>query len=743
MLLESPAPRWPRAANKSIACCMAMLAACVAGPVQAAAGKLNPLDYTGDVIYQIVTDRFFDGDPSNNPPAPQSSKDCTATELYCGGDWQGIIAKIEDGYLTGLGISAILISPAMENVDMVLEGRYSAYHGYWPRDLKRTNPAFGSKADFARLIEVAHAHGIKVLIDFIGNQTSPALEADPAFGENGRLLDDGKPLAAFSGDTHGMYHHYGETDYSGLEDQMHKSVLNLADLDQQQPAIDAYLKSAVKVWLDTGIDGIRVDTVKHIALGWQKSWMQTIYSHRPVFVAGEWYVGRGEVQNTSYDFANRSGMSVLDFPFAQAVRAVFRYQEQDMRALDRMIAETAQAYAQPLDQVIFIDNHDQGRFTLSGSAAHKRLVEQAVAFALTSRGTPMIYYGTEQYMEGDGHAPLNRAQMRSFDTGTPLYGMIGKLASLRKANPALQFGQQQRRWLSADAYVFERSFHGNSVLVAINRNASKAVEVSGMSASLPCNKGGYADVLGQAFGGTAITVRCGGAVAPFTLAPGAIAVWSAVSTGSAGKAPELGHVGPMLALPGQELSLSGRHFGKRAGSVRFGDVTVRGAGILHWDDQSIRLRVPPVAAGRYGITVVQGGHRSETYSKVEVLSGPQASVRFVVDDATAEPGEAVYLLGASEELGAGQPERALGPMFNKVVYHYPSWYLDANVAAGQSLSFRFIKKTAVGTAVALETGDAHRIIAPAAGTATVRVKLNGWAALQPGVSRPVTGVYQQ
>jgi hypothetical protein len=278
------------------------------------------------------------------------------------------------------------------------------------------------------------------------------------------------------------------------------------------------------------------------------------------------------------------------------------------------------------------------------------------------------------------------------------------------------------------------------VLVAINRNAKDAVQVPGVASNLPCAKGGYADVLKQAFGGTPITVACSGAVAPFTLAPGAIAVWSATSDASNASAPQLGHAGPMLVLPGQELSLSGRHFGKRAGSVRFGPATVRGADIIEWSDTRVRLRVPKLVAGQYDVAVVQGGRHSEAYRNVEVMSGPQVSVRFVVDDAEAAPGEAVYLTGESQELGAGKPGRALGPMFNQVVYSYPSWYIDASVAAGQPLSFRFIKKTAAGEAVALETGDAHSVTAPMAGTATVRVKLNGWAASRSGVSRPVTGV---
>lgn len=714
--------------------CAPLLAA-MAGAVLAAPsnGVQNRVDYTSDVVYQIVTDRFLDGNPANNPGAGHSASDCTKTELYCGGDWQGIINKIEDGYLGGMGVSVILISPPVQNSDVLFSGLYSSYHGYWPVDLKRSNPAFGTMDDFKRLVKVAHAHGIKVMIDFITNQTSPALEEDPGFGDNGKLYDDGKLLSAFSDDEEGKYHHYGETDFSSIEDELHKSLYNLADLDQQHPQIDRYLKEAVKFWLDAGIDGLRVDTVKHVSTGWQRSWMDAIYAHRPVFTAGEWYVSRDDVWGPSFDFANQSGMSVLDFPFAQTTREVFRYRSKDMPALDQMIERTGAAYAHPLDQLTFIDNHDQNRVTLSDSAAHHRQTEQAMAFSMTSRGTPVIYYGTEQYLLGPGHAPINRALMPSFDTSTPLYGMIRRLAALKKSNPALQFGDQQRRWLNADVYIYERSFHGNRVLVAINKSISVTADVKDLRSGLPCAKGGplsYADVLEQQFGGAAIEARCDGTVAPFQLAPGAIAVWAAREDDTASQTPALGHAGPMLGRAGVEVVLSGQHFGTSRGSVLFGQAA---ADILEWEDSMIKVRVPAIAAGRYDLTVrrkERGSAASEAYKNFEVLGGPQQSLRIIVDQALAAPDEQVYLLGDVHELGGNQPAHALGPMFDKVVYRRPTWYLDVSVPVNSALSYRFMKKKTAGGEAVMESGPPHTVTTSAAGSGVVRVKLNGWNAAE-------------
>ncbi|MGH8853806.1 MAG: alpha-amylase family glycosyl hydrolase, partial [Telluria sp.] len=723
----------------TLACVLAMAPGLPAysgsGRAVAAAAKTtrNTVDYTGDVIYQIVTDRFVDGDPANNPPAPLYSKECILSHLYCGGDWKGIESKIVDGYFAGMGVTALLISVPVDNVMSLVPIASSSYHGYWPRDLKRPNLAFGSMDDFRRLVRVAHAHGIKLMIDFVVNQTSPAHHDDPAFAENARLYDDGKLLVSYEKDPEGMYHHHGETDFSSVEDTQYKTLYNLADMEQQHPVIDTYLKDAIKVWLDAGIDGIRVDTVKHVSLAWQKSWMAAINAHRPVFTAGEWYLPRDEFDPRAFRFANESGLGVLDFTFAQALRTVFRYQDKDMRALDHMLRVTAESYRHPLDQVTFLDNHDQNRILLSSSSTHRRLVEQALVFSLTSRGTPMIYYGTEQYMEGSGHAPINREMMRKFKRDTTAYKLTGRLGALRKDSPAIRFGRQQTRYVSPEVLVYERRFHGDTVLVAINRSATQASRIEGLESSLACKGGApaaYPDYLAGLMGGDAIRVGCDGKAEPFTLAPGAAAVW-VMAGGAAGDVPELGHAAPIMGVAGAEITLDGRYFGARPGRVLFGGKPLDAAAITHWDERQVRFRLPAMAGGRYAVAVERDGRRSDDYGGIEVLSAPPLSLRVVVDGAVAGPGETVHLVGDAPGMGTGSEAAAVGPMYNKVLYRYPSWYTDVDVPAAGELSFRFVRKNAAGAVVARESGAPHRYRAPDAGTALVRVKLRGWTPVTP------------
>lgn len=119
----------------------------------------NSASFSTDTIYQIVTDRFYDGDPSNNPSGDIFDKN--DPRKYHGGDWAGITDKIEDGYLTNMGVTAIWISSPVENITSIDPSNNSAaYHGYWGRDFFRTNKFFGSMDDFTELVETAHNNDI-------------------------------------------------------------------------------------------------------------------------------------------------------------------------------------------------------------------------------------------------------------------------------------------------------------------------------------------------------------------------------------------------------------------------------------------------------------------------------------------------------------------------------------------------------------------------------------------------------
>ncbi|MFC5702434.1 alpha-amylase family glycosyl hydrolase [Cohnella faecalis] len=675
----------------------------------------NKQNFSTDVIYQIFTDRLYDGNSGNNPSGSSFDGTCTNLKLYCGGDWQGITDKINANYFSNMGITALWISQPVENIYSVVN--YSgvnntSYHGYWARDFKKTNPYYGTVTDFQNLVSAAHAKGIKIVIDFAPNHTSPAMETNSAFAENGKLYDNGTLLGGYTGDTNGYFHHNLGTDFSSLENGIYKNLYDLADINHNNSTIDTYFKDAIKVWLDLGIDGIRVDAVKHMPFGWQKNWLASIYSYQPVFTFGEWFLGVNDADPNNVQFANESGMSLLDFRFAQKVRQVFRDNTDTMYGLDSMISSTATDYAQVSDQVTFIDNHDMDRFK-SGTVSDRR-VEQALAFGLTSRGVPAIYYGTEQYMAGSGD-PGNRARISSFSESTTAFNVIKALAPLRKSNPAIAYGTTQQRWISNDVYVYERKFGDSVAVVAINRNGSSSTSVSGLITSFA--SGTYTDALGGLLNGNSITVGSGGAVSTFTLAAGGVAVWQSTPTQTT---PVVGHVGPVLGKPGNTVTIDGRGFGSTKGTVYFGTNAVTGANIVSWEDSQIKAIVPSVTPGKYAVKVrTSGSVDSNSYNSFNILTGTQVSVRFIVQNASTTYGQNVYLVGSASEIGGWDTSKAIGPMFNQIITAYPNWYYDVSVPANTALQFKFIKKN--GATVTWEGGSNHTFTTPSSGTATVTV----------------------
>jgi glycosidase len=676
----------------------------------------NKQGFNTDVVYQIVTDRLVDGNAANNPTGTAFSAGCTQKKLYCGGDWKGIQNKIEDGYLTGMGITAIWISQPVENITAVINyagTNSTSYHGYWARDFKKPNLAYGSLADFTNLIAAAHLKNIKVIIDFAPNHTSPASQTDASFAENGKLFDNGTLISAYGSDPGNYFHHNGGTDFSTLESGIYRNLFDLADLNHNKPEVDAYFKNAIKLWLDLGIDGIRMDAVKHMPFGWQKSLMSYVNGYKPVFTFGEWFLGEGEVDPANHYFANKSGMSLLDFQFGQKVRQVFKTGTADMTALNAMITDTAAQYAQVNDQVTFIDNHDMPRFQVAG--ANQRKLEQALAFTLTSRGVPAIYYGTEQYMEGTGD-PDNRAKMTVFSNTTTAYKMIAKLAPLRKTNPALAYGTTTQRWVSSNVLIYERNFGGNVAVIAINRDLVNATNITGFIAGLPA--GTYPDVLaGVGLNGNSITVGASGNVTSFSLAAGAIAVWQ---SSPAVSIPKMAHVGPMMSAPGKTITIDGRGFGTTKGTVNFGATAVTGTSILSWENTQIQVQVPAITAGVYGVSITtSAGAASDTYNWFEILSGPQVTVRFVAGNATTFSGQNVFLAGDKHELTNWNEAAPIGALFNQVMYAYPNWYVDVSVPASSTINFKFLKKSASPTV--WEGGSNHVFTSPASGTATVNV----------------------
>ncbi|OEF98984.1 hypothetical protein BHF71_10400 [Vulcanibacillus modesticaldus] len=675
----------------------------------------------GDVIYQVIIDRFYDGDPLNNDPAksyglydPSQSK----WKMYWGGDLEGVRQKIP--YLKQLGITTIWLSPILDNLDTFASTENTGYHGYWTRDFKVIEEHFGDWTTFDNLINDAHANGMKVIVDFVPNHTTPIKESDPTFAEGGALYDNGKYLGNYFDDSNkGYFHHNG--DIQNWDDRFEAQWKNftdpagfsLADLSQENETIAKYLIDAASQILAHGADGLRIDAVKHFNAGFSKTFADKMYQQKDIFLVGEWY---GDDPGTSNHlekvrYANNSGINVLDFDLNTVIRNVFGNFTQNMYDLHNMVTLTNNEYVYESNLITFIDNHDMSRFLDMNSNITN--FHQALAFILTSRGTPSIYYGTEQYLSG-GNDPYNRAMMPSFDTTTTAFQLISSLANLRKNNSAIQFGTTRERWINNDVYIYEYQFYNDIVLVAINRNTNSPYNISGLYTSLP--NGVYSDYLNGMLNGNSISVTSG-RVSDFTLGAGSVAVWQ---YNSSANYPQIGSVAPNIGVEGNVVTIDGKGFGSTVGQVTFGSTP---ATIKSWSPNQIEVYVPNSNPGTTNIKVTAGGVDSNTYL-FNKLSNNQTSVVFTVLNApTTNLGDKIYLTGNIPELGNwstntdGGINNAQGPL---LAPNYPDWFYVFSVPAGQTIEFKFFIKRADGT-IQWENGNNHVVTTPTGVTGNITV----------------------
>ncbi len=450
------------------------------------------IEFRQETIYFLVVDRFYDGDANNSEGPSPELYDAEQQDWgkYWGGDLQGVIDKLD--YLKNLGVTALWLTPLFEQVEALFVGQ-AAVHGYWIKDFKRLNPRFIGKGEnpslnatqetrdttLDRLIEELHKRNMKLILDIVCNHSNPDFS-----GKKGELYDDGVKIADFNDDKQHWYHHYGEI--SNWEDDwqvQNCELCGLATFNENNSDYRNYIKSAIKQWLDRGVDALRIDTVKHMPIWFWQEFNGDILSHKPdVFIFGEWiYNDPGDT--LSVEFANNSGMTILDFGLCMAIRKALGNFEEGGFHLIQEVLDQDHYYDGATELITFIENHDMHRFlTLNPDP---EILRMAVALIMTSRGIPCLYYGTEQYLHndtnGDGNPygnndPYNRPMMEKWDSDTPIYRDVCLLSGLRRLNPAVSMGSQWQKYLTSDVYCYVRRYRDCVLFVAMNRGESVTLE---------------------------------------------------------------------------------------------------------------------------------------------------------------------------------------------------------------------------------------------------------------------------
>jgi glycosidase len=541
---------------------------------------------TDQDFYFVMGDRFQNGDPSNDEGGLGDDRlvsgfDPAGKGFYNGGDLAGLTSKLD--YIQGLGTDAIWLTPIFKNKAVQLEdGPSAGYHGYWITDFTQVDPHLGTNAELGELVDAAHAKGMKVFFDIITNHTADVIgyeegartayvskDVSPYRTASGRVFDDRDyagssrfpdldPATSFPYtpvldpaeedlkvpawlNDPTMYHNRGNTTFTG-EDSQYGDFFGLDDLFTERPEVVDGMTDIYQSWIgEFGIDGFRIDTMKHVNDEFWQAFGPGIldYADRhgkpDFFMFGEVALDGSDAAAKSFTshYTTHDGMqAILDFPFQDAARGFASKRLPTQRLADFFDNDDwytdadSNAYSLPT----FLGNHDMGRFgyfvtadnTTNGQSADaaELLARDRLGHELMylSRGNPVVYYGDEQGFTGTGGDQLARQTMfasqvpeyqddaqigadrtgadDNFVTDHPLYRAIGSLAAVTDRYPALRDGAQQVR-LASDAaglFAFSRVDRRRQREYVVVLNNSEQATSGGVPTYL--RRGGFSRVYG-------------------------------------------------------------------------------------------------------------------------------------------------------------------------------------------------------------------------------------------------------
>ncbi len=455
---------------------------------------LNPTDHADDwhfaVLYNLMVDRFLDGDKSNTVHI--ETKDLHDLANFHGGDLSGIIQKLEVGYFTDLGINSIWLSPLQKQPDSAYvewippHRKFSGYHGYWPIAPREIDPRYGTEKELKRLVELAHSKNIKVILDFVSNHVH---EKHPYFKEHREWFGD---VELPSGEIN-IRNWSEETRLTTWFDEFIPSF----DFPSAPEAIDQVVDDAIW-WLETfNLDGFRQDAVKHVPHTFWKQLtaeMKVKYPNKHLYQIGETF-GSDEL---ILDYVNPGELDAqFNFAIYFNAREPFTSDNTNFSNLAKIIENNLSTY-HPINlmgnitsshdqlrfigiadgQVLLSDNGTERTFssppeTVQNESSYSKLANFH-AFNISIPGVPVVYYGEEIGLMGSGD-PGNRRPMRFDDNTTEieadLFTKMSKLNELRSKYPALAVGDLEIIKVVGPLLIVQKSYFDEKIIVAINNGS--------------------------------------------------------------------------------------------------------------------------------------------------------------------------------------------------------------------------------------------------------------------------------
>ena len=460
--------------------------------------------FASDAVYFVLTDRFANGDPSNDQrdqgrakgpqfatfdrptPGAEASQDNVG---YLGGDFKGVLDNAD--YIRDMGFGAVWITPIVDNPDEAFtggkpavkdgfwtDGGKTGYHGYWGVNFYRLDEHLPSAGlDFRQFTQGMRAKGLKTVLDIVANHGSPSFTMpvdQPKFGElydrDGRLIADHQNLPPEKLDPahnplHALYNAKG-------------GLAELSDFADGNPALLDYMVGAYAQWLDQGADALRVDTIAWMPYPFWKAFADRLREKRPdLFMFGEAFDYDAR-KIAPYTWPENGRYSVLDFPLKAAMDQAFGRKRAGYEVVSKALFLERGPYQAPYTLMTFYDNHDMARMDASDEGfidAHN--------FLFTARGIPVVYYGSEVgFMRGTAEHSGNRnyfGQAR-IDAApqSPIHRALRSVARVRAATPALQRGLQVNVEMRGDRAAFFRVLQADGVqqiaLVLLNKGDAEA-----------------------------------------------------------------------------------------------------------------------------------------------------------------------------------------------------------------------------------------------------------------------------
>jgi alpha-amylase len=486
--------------------------------------KITPFVWEGANLYFLLTDRFNNGDKTNDINFNRTEK-TAKLRGFEGGDLRGIIQKIDDGYFTDLGINAIWMTPIIEQIHGSVDegtGNTYGYHGYWAKDWTALDPNFGTREDLKELVEKAHKKGIRIVLDGVINHTGPVTDQDPVWPAN--WVRTGPPCD---------YKNYKNTTactlVKNLPDILTESNENveipkiLADkwkaegrYEKEMTELDAFFERTgypraprfyIIKWLtdyitEFGIDGYRADTVKHteenvwdefkdqcnIAFAeWKRNHPKEVMDSNDFYLVGEVY-GYGISSGQLYDFGDKK-VNYFKNGFNSLINFEIKYDAQ--KDYDFIFSKYNKKLHQDLKDygvLNYLTSHDDGQpFDKDRTKSY----EAAIKLLLTP-GTSQIYYGDEsarsltiEGAKGDAtlRSLMNWNEIKNDPKTQSILEHWQKLGKFRRDHPAVGAGIHSV--ISRKPYVFSRKYtkddYTDQVIIGLDLvKGEKEIRISGI-----------------------------------------------------------------------------------------------------------------------------------------------------------------------------------------------------------------------------------------------------------------------